>query len=148
MKFVASSERVIPNQSADWCGNLHRIPGSLSSYRLHFSRRFPVFIHEKLCFYPGDCHTRKADWFAMTGNSINSNLPNCYRTIPSGAGQKRLHIFCARLGCRPCRQIPISLLSQTPKAYFGMVMVTTIWLSVSRRSETAGMPESWILARD
>ena len=38
--------------------------------------------------------------------------------------------------------------SQIPKAYFGMVMVTTIWLSVSRRSETAGMPESWILARD
>ena len=30
----------------------------------------------------------------------------------------------------------------------GMVMVSTIWLSVSRRSDTAGMPESWIRARD
>ena len=27
-------------------------------------------------------------------------------------------------------------------------MVSTIWLSVSRRSETAGIPESWIFARD
>ena len=32
--------------------------------------------------------------------------------------------------------------------YLGMVMVRTIWLSVSRRSETAPMPESWIFARD
>ena len=36
--------------------------------------RFPVSIHEKWYVYPGDCHTRKADWFAMTGNSSNSNL--------------------------------------------------------------------------
>ena len=32
--------------------------------------------------------------------------------------------------------------------YFGMVMVSTIWLSVSLRSDTAGMPDSWMRARD
>ena len=32
--------------------------------------------------------------------------------------------------------------------YFGIVMVRTIWSSVSRRSEMAGIPEDWILARD
>ena len=31
--------------------------------------------------------------------------------------------------------------------HFGMVMVRTIWLSVSRRSDTAGIPDSWIRAR-
>ena len=35
-----------------------------------------------------------------------------------------------------------------PGIYFGMVMVSTIWLSVSRRSDTAGMPDSWIFCRD
>ena len=29
-----------------------------------------------------------------------------------------------------------------------MVMVKTIWFSVSRRSDTAGMPERWIFARE
>ena len=48
------------------------------------------------------------NWLAMTGNSPNSNLSN-HRTIPSGAGQKRLHIFRARLGRPPCGQIPIYL---------------------------------------
>ena len=38
----------------------------------------PKFIHEKWCFYPGDCHTSDiGHWFAMTGNSINSNLSHC-----------------------------------------------------------------------
>ena len=37
---------------------------------------FSKFIHEKLCFYPGDCHTSDVGhWFAMTGNSTNSNFP-------------------------------------------------------------------------
>ena len=36
----ASNNTVIPNQSSDWCGNLHRIPGSLSSYRLFYSAVF------------------------------------------------------------------------------------------------------------
>ena len=32
---------------------------------------FPNFIHEKWCFYPGDCHTSDiCHWFAMTGSSI------------------------------------------------------------------------------
>ena len=34
------------------------------------SHRFPEFVHEKWCFYPGDCHTSDVGhWFAMTGNS-------------------------------------------------------------------------------
>ena len=53
---MASNNIVIANQRAGFSGNLHRIPGSPSSYRLSFLRRFPVSIHEKLCFYPGDCH--------------------------------------------------------------------------------------------
>ncbi|MDY5642106.1 MAG: hypothetical protein SPG79_03750, partial [Candidatus Faecousia sp.] len=32
----APSEHVIPNQRARWCGNPHRISGSLSSYRPFF----------------------------------------------------------------------------------------------------------------
>ena len=32
--------------------------------------------------------------------------------------------------------------------YFGMVMVSTIWRSVSYRSDTAGIPESWIFCND
>ena len=35
---------------------------------------FPEFIYEKWHVYPVDCHTRKADWFAMTGNSTNSQF--------------------------------------------------------------------------
>ena len=66
----ASNNTVIPNQSSDWCGNLHRIPGSLSSYRLFYPAVFSEFIHAKLCFYPGDCHTSDVGhWFAMTGKS-------------------------------------------------------------------------------
>ena len=34
------------------------------------------------------------------------------------------------------------------RQFFGMVMVSTIWLSVSRLSDTAEMPDSWIRARD
>ena len=49
-EFVGPSEHVIPNQCAHWCGNLHRIPCGLSSYRLSFLYRFPEFIHEKLYF--------------------------------------------------------------------------------------------------
>ena len=38
------------------------------------SYRFPVSIHEKWYFYPGDCHASVRYFIAMTGNSINSNL--------------------------------------------------------------------------
>ena len=40
MGFDASSERVIPNQFANWCGNLHRLSGYLSSYRPFFCAVF------------------------------------------------------------------------------------------------------------
>ena len=33
---------------------------------------------------------------------------------------------------------------QSVPFHFGIVMVRTIWVSVSRRSETALMPERWI----
>ena len=46
-EFVGPSEHVIPNQCAHWCGNLHRIPGGPSSYKLSFLCRFPEFFHEK-----------------------------------------------------------------------------------------------------
>ena len=42
----------------------HRHTGVLTCH-------FPKFIHEKWCFYPGDCHTSDiGHWFAMTGSSI------------------------------------------------------------------------------
>ena len=51
-----------------------------ATYR-HTGRSFFVLfpgiclcVIEKWYSYPGDCHTRKADWFAMTGNSTNSNF--------------------------------------------------------------------------
>ena len=37
----ASNNIVIPNQCAHWCGNLHRIPISPSSYSLSFFVQFP-----------------------------------------------------------------------------------------------------------
>ena len=76
-KRKAPNNTVIPNQSADWCGNPHRIPGSLSSYRLTFLHRFPEFIHEKMCPYPGDCHASVRYFIAMTGNLQNSNFTIC-----------------------------------------------------------------------
>ena len=43
------------------------LPIVIQTVLLH---RFPEFIHEKLYFYPGDCHTSDVGhWFAMTGNS-------------------------------------------------------------------------------
>ncbi len=43
----ASNNTVIPNQFSNWCGNLHRISGSPSSYSPFFLYCFPEFIHEK-----------------------------------------------------------------------------------------------------
>ena len=37
--------------------------------------RFPEFIHEKLCFYPGDCHASVRYFIAMTGNSMARQIP-------------------------------------------------------------------------
>ena len=57
----------------------HRHTGVLTCH-------FPKFIHEKWCFYPGDCHTSDiGHWFAMTGSSIPHpsarQIPIC-RIIP------------------------------------------------------------------
>ena len=57
MEFAASSERVIPNQFAFlvWESPSNSgLPIVIQTVLLH---RFPEFIHEKLYFYPGDCHT-------------------------------------------------------------------------------------------
>ena len=40
LEFVGPLERVIANQCARWCGNLHRIPSSLSSYMPFFCTVF------------------------------------------------------------------------------------------------------------
>ena len=39
-----SNNIVIPNQFSNWCGNLHRISGSSSSYKPLFLCRFPESI--------------------------------------------------------------------------------------------------------
>ena len=50
-----------------------------ATYR-HTDRSFIPFsgiwlcVIERLYFYPGDCHARKANWLAMTGNSVNSQF--------------------------------------------------------------------------
>ena len=50
-------------------------------------RRFQEFIHEKWCVYPGDCHARKENWLAMTGNSIPHpsvrQIPICLFAAPN-----------------------------------------------------------------
>ena len=58
--------------------------------------------------FPHQC----AHWFGMTRYlRMQPVVCSAWRTIngtiPSGAGQKRLHISCARLGRPPCGQIPI-----------------------------------------
>ena len=60
--------------------------------------------------FDGDSQVSSAHWLGMTGSDDppNYNFSN-RRTIPSGAGQKRLHISCARPGRPPCGQIPIFL---------------------------------------
>ena len=116
MEFIASSERVIANQRARWCGNLHRISGNPSSYRPFYPAVFRCLstksstsnqeIATPVC---GLVRNDREFGFGMTrsDDAANSNLPNCYRSTPSGAGQKRPHISCARLGRPPCGQIPI-----------------------------------------
>ena len=61
--------------------------------------------------FDGDSHASVRYFIGMTrsDDAPNSNLPNCHRTTPSGAGQKRLRISCARLGRPPCGQIPVFL---------------------------------------
>ena len=44
-------------------------------------KEFLEFIHEKLYSYPGDCHARKANWLAMTGNSPNSQFNGLRKPI-------------------------------------------------------------------
>ena len=88
-----------------WCGNLHRIPGSLSSYRLPFLRRFPVFIHEKLCFYPGDCHASVRYFIAMTRNSAP-----CHHTTEryrAAQGRNDYTNLPHDLAARPAGKFPI-----------------------------------------
>ena len=69
-KNRASNNAVIPNQSAFlvWeSPSKSEQPIVVQAVLLHC---FPDFIHERRYFYPGDCHARKANWLAMTGNSI------------------------------------------------------------------------------
>ena len=56
----------------NWCGNLHRIPGCLSSYSLFypFSGFYPREVKRLTGRLPRQC----AHALAMTGNSSNSNL--------------------------------------------------------------------------
>ena len=87
-EFGGTSERVIPNQSADWCGNLHRIPSGTPSYSPFKS---PVLrcpstrngtsnqeIATPVCALARN--DREFDKFQFAYN----------RTIPSGSGKKRL----------------------------------------------------------
>ena len=57
------------------------LPMALPSDCLLFVHFPPIclYVIEKWCLYPGDCHTSDiGHWFAMTGNSINSNLYACF----------------------------------------------------------------------
>ena len=77
-------------------GNLHRISGSLSSYRPFFFVLFPgiyLCVIEKWYSYPGDCHTRKADWFAMTGNSTNFQFPALLHWSGRQYGRRKKQAF-------------------------------------------------------
>ena len=57
---------------------------------------------------PSVTSVRTGDSSLYTREPLDLQYPSAHHgTIPSGAGQKRLHIFCARLGRPPCGQIPI-----------------------------------------
>ena len=99
---------VIPNQSSDWCGNLHRhrdrvlLTGRLPRQRDHWlamTRRLRPRTPKE-----GDCQVSTALLY-RNDREVGTPPPH-HGTIPSGAGQKRLHISCARLGRPPCGQIP------------------------------------------
>ena len=75
---------------------------------------FPDFIHEKWCFYPGDCHTSDiGHWFAMTGSSIPHpsarQIPNLQgrrggasrskrEKLPKGLGEAVNRLLCKGTG--------------------------------------------------
>ena len=69
------------------------------------SCRFPEFIHDKLCFYRGDCHTSDVGhWFAMTWNSMARQIPiyifatlNRYAHNSSSFHNCQLSIFNCKL---------------------------------------------------
>ena len=61
-------------------------------------------------FPPGEGILQFHDQLIKADN-LNYNLLH-HRTIPSGAGQKRLHQSTARLGRPPCGQIPIYLFAE------------------------------------
>ena len=59
------------------------LPIVIQTVLLH---RFPEFIHEKLCFYPGDCHASVRYFIAMTGKSAARQIPNLRTTERYRAG--------------------------------------------------------------
>ena len=64
-----------------------------------------------------------------------------YRSIVTGRVWEIAKTNAVRAKCQ--RRLAATILYRS----LGMVMVSTIWLSVSRRSDTAGIPESWIRCR-
>ena len=83
----ASNNTVIPNQFSNWCGNLHRISGKSSSYKLFYYtvyRNLPVCYRKMVLLsgrLPRQCellyrNDRKFG-FAMTGNSMARQIPLC-----------------------------------------------------------------------
>ena len=73
LEFDGPPEQVIPNQSEDWCGNLHRISGYLSSYRTFFCTVFWNSSMRSNTFIRGIATKVVRYFIAMTGNSPNSN---------------------------------------------------------------------------
>ena len=63
--------------SSHWCGNLHRIPDDLSSYRLLYLP-FRGILSREIVLLSRRLPRQCAHWLAMTGNSINSNFPLQY----------------------------------------------------------------------
>ena len=71
----ASNNIVIPNQRAGFSGNLHRIPGSLSSYKRSYSAVFRNLSTRNGASIQEIATEVLSYFIAMTGNSINSNFP-------------------------------------------------------------------------
>ena len=138
MEFVGPLERVIPNQCAHWCGNLHRIPGSPSSYRPFFCTIFYNLLTKSGASNRGIatpvCELARND--REFDSPTSSNLP--FRQNP---------ILCPYLANFPLRSYEKALIMKLyTQRSFGVVWkpwskpTASAWWKAKRLLKHAGMP--------
>jgi len=107
---------------------------------------------------------KSVPWTVSTGFCAFAASACLFQQVPHLCCRPLLYLICAwhgcswqgHLGCYCARRVFDTRQSRQFGRNFrdfvllhlGMVMVRTIWLSVSRRSDMAGIPEDWIFCRD